>query len=149
MQPEPMQPQIDWSGRAASRYWLRIALPGLAPMNTAASRRHRMAQHRAAQDLQLLVRALVGRRKPWTTGPLRRAHLFVTRHSSVMADRGNLAIAAKPLVDGLVQARVLANDSPQELRTERYEWEPAPPRAGFTELLVVEASENARLLEVA
>lgn len=136
------EPEIDWSGPGAPLYWIRLVIPGLQPMNTAQTRRHAMVQHRRAQDCRVLVVALVGRRRPWMQGPLRRAHLLVTRHSSVMADRANIAIAAKPLVDGLVRARVLANDRPSELVTERYEWKQAPRGKGFTELIVVESFEN-------
>jgi len=143
-----METEIAWSGQGAPRYWIRLVLPGLQPMNTASTRRHAMVQYRMASQLRALVVALVGRRKPWFI-PLRRAHLLVTRHSSVMCDRGNLAIAAKPLVDGLVQARVLANDRPEELVTERYEWERAPQGQGYTEVIVVEALENAQATQSA
>ena len=130
---DPRVPEVS-----VSHYHLTLTLPGLPPLNTSATRRHRMVQHREARRWKELVVALVGRQRP--PKPLSRAHLLVVRHSSRIADRCNMAQAAKAAVDGLVAAGVLLDDSPQVLVTERYEWERAPRGAGNLVLEVEQAA---------
>lgn len=133
--PEPLRAAVEWR---RSPYRLFLAIPVLPPMNAGAMRRHRMVLHRETSRLRALVVALIGRRKPWLQGPLRAARLVALRHSSVMADRPNVAISMKPLVDGLVDAKVLWDDSPGVLLEEIYDWRPAPANAGGVSLLVEE-----------
>lgn len=119
-------------------YTLTLTVPGLPKLNTSATRRHRMVQHREARKWREAVVLLVGSRRP--AKPLARARLLVTRCSARMADRPNVAIGSKALVDGLVAARVLLDDSPKVLVEERYEWEPAPKGKGFMILIVEDAT---------
>jgi len=126
------------SAAASTRpYMLTLRIDGLPPMNTAATRRHRMVQAREAKRWKALVVALVGRRRP--EKPLSRARLLCTRSSSSPADRVNIAQSCKALVDGLVAARVLLDDGPRNLVTEVYEWSPAPRGKGYVVLRVEEA----------
>jgi len=133
---------VEWE---RSPYRLRLEIPYLPPMNTAATRRHLAVQSIAAGELKALVAALVGRRRPFP--PLSCARLVCIRHSSVMADRVNVALSFKPIVDGLVLHGVLRNDSPKVLIEERYEWSAAPPGLGFCELLLEEVLDAVEVEE--
>ena len=118
-------------------YRLALSLPFLPPMNRAATGRHRMVQHREAKAVKLATKLELAKHA-LPAAPLARAALLVTRHSASMADRLNIAQAAKPVVDAIVQAGVLADDSPAVLASERYEWQRAPRGQGRLEVIVEE-----------
>lgn len=135
-------------------YHLELRIPYLPPMNTSATRRHRMKQHReTAQVRQNVVMLTQGRRPPQ---PLTRARIICERHSgSQRPDEENLAMTFKSWIDGLCKsewrkdknapggrrwiqrADVLADDSPEVL-DRAYRWFPAPPNKGFIRIVVEE-----------
>lgn len=63
--------------------------------------------------------------------PLERAHLILTRHSSSEPDFDGLAVSFKPVIDGLVEAGVLANDKSGNIGQPEYRWFKAPMKMGF------------------
>lgn len=121
-------------------YRLRLELPGLSRVNTAATRASRWRQYREARRLQELVVLLVPRRKR-PSAPLSRARVTLTRHSSVEPDHEQLAMGFKAVLDALTargrgpRARVLEDDSPRHVERV-YRWEKAPPGAGRLTVLV-------------
>lgn len=130
-------------------YRLRLVLP-LSPMNTAATRAHRMTQYRAAESQREAVVLMVGTRRP--KEPLPRARVVCTRHSTTEPDHENLALGFKAIIDALMpttkrktkkgvrvihRAGVIEDDGPKNLERE-YRWEKAPPRKGFLEIVVTE-----------
>jgi Holliday junction resolvase RusA-like endonuclease len=76
----------------------------------------------------------VGRSKP--PKPLRRAHLTLIRHSSVQCDPDNLVASFKPLIDGLKDAGVLADDRDITFKPL---WQKAAPGKGAIEIIVESA----------
>lgn len=68
--------------------------------------------------------------------PLQKATLILTRCSSRETDFDNLVISFKPIVDGLVDARVLADDTGQVIVSRKYQWEKAPGKKGLVRIRV-------------
>ena len=132
-------------------YFLELSIPHLPPMNTAATRRHRMKLHREVTQIRQTVVWMVGNRKP--KEPLTRARIICERHSgSQRPDEENLAMSFKPWIDALCKsetrntkngprfiqrAEVLVDDSPAVL-DRVYRWFPAPPKRGFIKIVVEE-----------
>ena len=68
--------------------------------------------------------------------PWDRSAITITRHSSGrVPDADNLAYSAKCLLDGLVRATVLVDDSPDHVEV-KYLHEKAKPGAGFVTISV-------------
>jgi len=93
-----------------------------------------MVQYREAKRWHLAVALLTAGKRP--PAPLSSARILLTRHSSVAPDFDNLVISAKAIVDGLVSAGILEHD---RLSIERrYDWQQAPRRGGWLEVIVEE-----------
>jgi hypothetical protein len=121
---------------------LELAIPGLPPMNTAGphggSHWSRTATKRKWEGrVCVAVLEALGR---WPTVPLEQARVTITRCSEREPDYDNLTQGGKFLLDGLVKARVLVDDSPKVIGRPDYRWEHAPRGAGCVKILV-EASE--------
>lgn len=116
------------------RYEQTFEFPELPPLQPdqaphwAIRARHRKRWHRFVAELVLVQRA-----RP--TAPLRHARVICTRYSAVAPDADNLGYSFKPLVDGLVEAGVLADDSPDVLEQE-LRWSRAPFGAGRVTMTV-------------
>jgi len=92
-------------------YSITFQIERLPALNTGATRRGRFAQAAEAKRWTALVGGHVmrlGRPKR----PLQRSCVRLVRHSSRQPDYDNMVISAKPIVDGLVRAGVLADDRP-------------------------------------
>lgn len=72
--------------------------------------------------------------------PLKKAKLTVTRCSSVRSDFGNRVGAAKPILDGLIDAKVILDDNddvlPPDLQS--YPYEKAKPGKSKTRIRIEE-----------
>lgn len=119
---------------------LDLTLDGLPPMNTA-DRTHHWSAYRLKRAWEGKVCAAVlhelGR---WPERPLDRARVTITRCSTREPDFENLTQGGKFLLDGLVKAGVLADDSPKVIGRPEYLWEAAPRGAGSVRIRVEDAS---------
>jgi Holliday junction resolvase RusA-like endonuclease len=62
--------------------------------------------------------------------PLTRAEVSITRFSSRQPDFDGMVSAGKSLLDGLVEAQVLIDDSQQVIGQPKYYWEQSRPGKG-------------------
>jgi hypothetical protein len=62
--------------------------------------------------------------------PLTKAHLRLTRHSSVEPDFDGLVSSFKHVIDGLVRAGILTNDKISNIGQPEYFWQKAKPNNG-------------------
>lgn len=74
------------------------------------------------------VKVLESRSRPQQ--PFDRAKLRLERHSSVQPDFDGLAGSFKYVVDGLIKAGVLANDTMDVIGTPEYKWVKCKPKEG-------------------
>lgn len=70
--------------------------------------------------------------------PLKRARVSLTRGSSREPDYEALVVSAKPILDALVRAGVIADDAPRVIGRPEYEWEKAPRERGYVRVTVDE-----------
>lgn len=112
-------------------YHLSLRLDGLPPMNTSHTRGHWSKAHREVLRWRTEIAVLTHQQRP--AKPLAHARLTITRHSSVEPDLDNAAQAVKPILDALVSAGILLDDSPRVL-ARVYLWQRAAPRKGFIQL---------------
>jgi hypothetical protein len=110
-----------------------VDLRGLPDLQGHRSRVHWAKRHR--HDRQW--REAVGwAAKDWRLpAPFDFAHVVFTRFSSSEPDHDNLVASCKPLVDGLVDAGVLVDDSPRHV-TCSYRWERAKRGEGHVRIAV-------------
>ncbi len=83
-----------------------------------------------------LVRICVGRKQPKT--PLERAHVTLTRVSVRRPDFDGLVGSFKAVLDGLVYANVLLDDTHDVIGIPTYLWEKGKPKQGFIKVEVKE-----------
>lgn len=122
-------------------YSIEFKLEGL-PKRTNNSKSNWRARYAEACKWKRLVVLAVGFRKPKT--PLLRAHLTLTRVSSVEPDYDGLVSSGKHVVDGLIAAEVIANDKMSNIGRPDYHWQKGKPGAGYIIVRVDEiASESA------
>lgn len=68
--------------------------------------------------------------------PLTRAKVSITRFSSREPDFDGLVSGGKALLDGLVEAQVIIDDSRKVIGQPQYFWEPAGPKQGKVKVKV-------------
>lgn len=117
---------------------LEIVLPGLPPMNTADGP-SRWARYRLKKAWETRVKhALVQTIGGWPREPMTRARVTITRASTREPDFDGLVQGGKFLLDGLVKAKVLADDGPSVIGQPAYRWERAPRGMGSVRVRVEE-----------
>jgi hypothetical protein len=109
------------------RYELSFTLKGL-PKLTNGSRTHWRVKHAHALKWKLRVSLACHGRKP--REPLSKAHVRITRCSSVEPDFDGLVSGGKHLIDGLVECGVLVGDKMSVIGRPEYLWEKRKPRDG-------------------
>lgn len=119
-------------------YRLVIQIPGLPRMaNASGGSRTWQAQHKNTVKWKNLVANYA-----WKLGrppaPIKRARVTCIRYSSTPPDADGLVAGFKPLIDGLVAAKVLENDRWENIGMPVYRWEQVPPKAGGVEIWVEE-----------
>jgi len=109
---------------SADRFTYRIdELPRLQP----ARGFHWSLEAKYRKVWHALVRCAVGNERP--EKPLEHALITLVRHSRLEPDPDNMWASWKPVVDGLVRARVLVDDSPANAALHS-RWERTPGK-GF------------------
>lgn len=120
---------------------LNLVIPGLPPINTADGpnrwARFRLKKAWESKVAQAVVHELGG----WPKEPLVRARVAITRCSTREPDFDGLTQGGKFLLDGLVKAGVLVDDSPRVIGRPDYHWERAPRGMGSVRILVEEVTE--------
>lgn len=89
-------------------YFLEIKLPGVPKTRNALSRKHWTFQKKEADLWKNLVRANI---KKFPKNPLKKAHLILERYSIRECDYDGLVSSMKHVIDGLVVAQILEDDS--------------------------------------
>lgn len=117
-------------------YKLVITIPGLPPTYNAIGRKSRWVLMDNARKWKDNVRFAVGRFLP--SKPLEKARVEIIRCSTTQGDYDGLVQAAKPLLDGLVEAGVLADDSMKVIGVPTYGWEKAEKKKGCVKICVEE-----------
>ena len=118
-------------------YRLEIELPGL-PKTTNAARAlgHWAKRHRLDAEWKATVGLYLSNKRP--PKPLEKAKLTLTRCSSVEPDYDGLVSSFKPVIDALVEAKVLQNDRVENIGHPQYMWEKAPARKGSIKVKIEE-----------
>ncbi len=121
------------------KYLLEFTIPDLPATANAIGRSHWAVRAKNSRKWRDLVVDSVYRRKR-PVEALRRACLTLTRNSSVEPDYDNLVHSFKPVIDGLVESQVIANDDPATIGQPHYRWAAAKRNRGF---VVVRVEEEA------
>ncbi len=117
-----------------NKYRLEFELSGLPPTTNGSHG----SWFRIAADRKKWRTAARLKATPAPPTPLTKARLICTRCSSVKADFDNLAISFKPLVDGLRDAGIIADDKDSILVERQYLHEVAKKNAGKVRIVVEE-----------
>lgn len=122
-------------------YRLKLELEGLPAMANPSGRSShwRVADNERKKWQQLVAAKVPFFAKP--ARPLERAKLTLIRFSSVEPDFDGLVRGFKSIVDGLVIARVLANDRISNTGIWNCFWEKTSPKQGRVVVLVEETDK--------
>lgn len=119
---------------------MTLDIPGLPPLNSADglswSGRRQLRQKWVGHVRNAVLEA--GR----PAEPMTKARVTITRFSSSEPDSDNLYFGAKFLLDGLVAARVIADDKPSVIGMPVCAWEYAPRGQGRVRIVVEESDER-------
>jgi len=74
--------------------------------------------------------------------PLKLATLELTRHSSRSPDYDGLVSSFKPIIDGLIDARIIENDRMTNIGAPKYSWQKAKHGAGHITVKVTEGLKD-------
>lgn len=116
-------------------YALAFTLDALPPLPNRTKGQHWAVTAKSRKDWHWRVKGGVGRDKP--KQPLERARVTLVRHSCSEPDEDNTMASWKPVLDGLVQAGVLADDKPSVV-TLKSQWFHAPRGKGYIGISVEE-----------
>jgi len=123
--------------RAFTNYTLEFELQGLPKMSNQLLRGHWASKTGHARKWKFAVASKCAKLvKP--PQPLTSAVLCLTRCSSREPDFDGLVSSFKHVIDGLVEARILAGDKMSVIGQPRYVWEKAPLRMGKIRVRVEE-----------
>ncbi len=118
---------------------LKFELPGL-PRTTNGSHGHwRVKAAHSKTWKQKVFTACWHLRPLW---PLKAARIVLTRVSSVEPDYDNLVISFKPVIDGLRQAGVIADDKMSVIGAPTYAWRKCKPGLGHVVIEVFQREEQ-------
>ena len=115
-------------------YRLEIDMPGLPPTENAKRAKHWRKRHDSDVIWKLSVKVELGRKAP--PAPLERARVICIRRSSVCPDYDGIVSSFKPLIDSLVENKVLVGDRMDQIVEHDYRWEKAPRSKGNVTVIV-------------
>lgn len=98
-------------------YTLEFEIPGLPPTQNGSHKGFRAAAKIRKEWRMAACVSAKSRRPP---SPLKKVKLWVTRCSSVRTDFGNRVGAAKPILDGLVDAGIIDDDNDDVIIEQHY-----------------------------
>lgn len=115
-------------------YALEFEIEDLPKLPNQLMYKHWTFAHGNAKKWKTLVRMNVHYLRP--KDPLHRARLVLTRFSSNEPDFDGLAGSFKPVIDGLVAAKVLVDDKSSNIGQPTYKWEKCKRGEGFIKVEV-------------
>jgi len=120
-----------------SKYKLRFEVNQLPPTQNAQLRGGWRTKHGNAKKWKKLVwDATIDKQKP--RDPIKKARLVLTRFSSVRGDYDGRVASFKPVVDGIVECKILAGDTEDIIGIPEYLWEKTKPGMGKISVEVFE-----------
>lgn len=122
----------------AERYSLEVVIDELPELPNRLQRKHWHRIRAHATKWHWLVRHAVARKAPPT--PLERARVTMVRHSKQEPDRDNRWAAWKPVLDGLIHAKVIVDDDEAHCEFHGGGWEEKPRGKGYVTISVEEMS---------
>ena len=90
-------------------YYLEIVIPGIPDSLNRTLRQHYKARNKTNKHWYDLVKTMVGRQAPRV--PLKKAHIKIVRRYYRFLDWDGAVGSMKPILDGLVQARIIKDDT--------------------------------------
>lgn len=121
-------------------YEIEFEIPGLPPMPNQIMYRHWAVKRQNALHWKRQVAyAVVGRRP---SRPLVQASVYLTRVSSREPDWDNLAASFKHVIDGLIVAKIIVDDSMKTIGQPSITWEKAARKSGFIRVKVIERCDT-------
>ncbi len=120
-------------------YRLEFTLPKLPKMGLNANSNWRSRWAHAKSIKREVWRLTWPHRPP---EPLEHAKVSIERCSSVRPDYDNLCAGAKHVVDGLVEAGILAGDKFENIGTPVYTWSKAAPSHGCVRVKVEQLTKE-------
>jgi len=117
-----------------NEYLLELTIPGLPLMMNELLRGNWTRKHGHARQWKLLITRYVYNQRP--VEPLQSAMLTLTRHSSKEPDYDGLVSSFKHVVDGLVVAKIIIDDTQSVIGIPKYKWEKCSPRKGHIKIIV-------------
>lgn len=117
-------------------YELKFELPGLP--KTLNARMHWAIKMKENQKWKKLVHFMTVGKRPLR--PIPRAHLTLTRFSTREPDFDNLVSGFKPIVDALVECKILENDKMSNIGISDFRWEKCAPKKGKIKVEMIELS---------
>lgn len=117
-------------------YRLHIELPGLPETTNQILAMALRKRIRRKIYWKSLVGYLTAGKRPLK--PIKRAKLTLTRHSAGKCDYDGRVSSFKHVIDGLVEAGILENDTEENVGKPSYEHAPAPPGKGFCTITLEE-----------
>lgn len=117
---------------------LELTIAGLPSCNSAAAPHWRTRHIERVKWKSKVCGAVLQALGRWPSKPLERARVELTRCSSSRPDADNLASSFKFVLDGLVLARVIADDKPSVIGQPVFAWEKTSPRKGCVRIKVEE-----------
>jgi len=120
-----------------SRYRVEFELDGL-PKSQTNNYGHWRTRAKSKKDWE--ERVVVATMGKWPKDPLSAATITLTRCSTSEPDYDNLVASFKPIMDGLIRARIIQDDKPSVIGHPDYHWEKAKRGQGRIRV-VVEGTE--------
>ena len=120
-----------------NRYTLNLSIDGLPATYNSIAMRSYWVKIRNKNLWKDLISHHVRGQEP-LHGPLKNARCSFTRCSSKAPDYDGLVQSFKPVLDGLVEAGILSDDSMAVIGKPEYEWQPVKRGEGMIKIRVEE-----------
>lgn len=123
-------------------YHLEISLPILPKSVNQKSGRHWQVVKQERDKIKNLIAFATTKKRP--SSPLKKAYLVCTRFSSVCPDYDGLVSTFKHVIDGLVEAGILEDDSMDHIGMPEFHWKKAKPKEGHITVVVEEFTSRTK-----
>lgn len=114
---------------------IELQISGLPKTPNELKKLHHMARYREAKKWRATACWTALKHKP--KHPFKQVELTFVRCSSKQCDLDNGIASVKPIIDGLVDAKLFTDDNPSIVKEIHFGWEPAPPNKGFIKIIIV------------
>jgi len=117
-------------------YEIKFRLDGLPKTTNAQTGMHWGRKSVIANQWKNRVMQAIGANTP--LAPCQKARIVCRRYSSKEPDYDGLVSSFKHVIDGLILARVIADDAMSFIGMPEFSWHKAPPKKGYIEVEVYE-----------